>query len=68
MTAEKDGWYWDLVRQKAVRYLDRGPGDQTLGPYATKFEAENWKAKSEERNDAWDAADEEWDSAGSNDG
>ncbi|NND75627.1 MAG: SPOR domain-containing protein [Ilumatobacter sp.] len=58
-----DEWYWDLKRGKAVQYRDRGKGDHTLGPYATKVEAENWKATSEQRNEAWDAADDEWENA-----
>jgi len=57
---ESNEWYWDLVKKEAVRADDRGPGDQTLGPYESKAEAENWKSTSEARNDAWDDADDEW--------
>lgn len=53
-------WYWDLDRQVAVPASERGPGDHTMGPYPSKGEAENWKAKVEARNDSWDAADEAW--------
>lgn len=59
-----DEWYWDLNHHRAVPASERGPGDQVLGPYPSKFEAENWKAKSEERNDAWDDDDEAWEHAG----
>lgn len=59
-------WYWDLERGVAVPAAERGPGDRMLGPYATRGEAENWKATSEARNDAWDDADEEWDTWGEN--
>lgn len=55
-----DQWYWDLKKNKAVPDSERGPGDHTLGPYATKVEAENWKSKVDERNAAWKAADDEW--------
>ena len=58
--SESTEWYWDLSKKAAVRADDRGPGDQTLGPYDSKAEAENWKATSEARNDAWDDADDEW--------
>lgn len=58
--ADAEEWYWDLRRNKAVRADERGPGDDTLGPYASRFEAENWKAKVEERNEEWQDADEEW--------
>lgn len=60
-------WYWDLRRERAVRADERGPGDHTLGPYATKGEAENWKSTVETRNDAWDSDDEEWESWGDDD-
>ncbi len=58
-TANTD-WYWDLDKKIAVRADNRGPGDQTLGPYDSKAEAENWKATSASRNDIWEAADDEW--------
>ena len=53
-------WYWDLVRKRAVRASERGPADQLLGPYPSRHEAENWRAKVAERNEDWDEADEEW--------
>jgi hypothetical protein len=53
-------WYWDLDKKIAVRADNRGPGDQTLGPYDTQGEAENWQATSAKRNDAWDHDDEQW--------
>ncbi|MFT4772757.1 MAG: hypothetical protein ACI83Y_002033 [Candidatus Azotimanducaceae bacterium] len=53
-------WYWDLDKKIAVRADNRGPGDQTLGPYDTQAEAENWQATSTKRNDAWDNDDEMW--------
>lgn len=53
-------WYWDLERQVAVPADERGPGDHMLGPYPTRGEAENWKARVEARNEAWDEDDEAW--------
>ena len=64
MTATSEQWYWDLNKSVAVRAADRGAGDHVLGPYPSKFEAENWKARVEERNDEWAGADEAWDEAG----
>ncbi len=61
---ESTEWYWDLEHSKVVPADERGPGDHMLGPYPTKGEAENWRATSEARNDAWDDADEEWESRG----
>lgn len=60
-------WYWDLKKQQAVTAEQRGPGDQTMGPYDTRGEAENWKAKVESRNDAWDDADDRWEGSDSSD-
>ncbi len=54
-------WYWDLQKQMAVPSAERGPGDQVLGPYRTKGEAENWQVTVNKRNEEWDDADEEWD-------
>lgn len=56
-------WYWDLNKQRAVLASERGPGDDTLGPYDSRGEAENWRAKVEARNDSWDDADDEWNDA-----
>lgn len=56
-------WYWDLERKVAVPAAERGPGANTLGPYATRAEAMNWRDKVEERNEGWDDADKEWERA-----
>lgn len=53
-------WYWDLGKQRAVRSEDRGLGSDTLGPYDTRGEAENWQATVEQRNESWDDDDDEW--------
>lgn len=58
-------WYFDLTRKIAVPASERGPGEQMLGPYPTKADAENWKAKTEERNEAWSNDDDEWNQHGS---
>jgi len=64
MSDHSEKWYWDLHANKAVPAADRGPGDHMLGPYSSKFEAENWQARVHERNEEWSEADEEWDEAG----
>jgi hypothetical protein len=58
--SKRQEWYWDLRRRRAVPADERGPGDDMLGPYPTKGEAENWRATIEARNEEWDEADEEW--------
>lgn len=55
-----DAWYWDLERQVAIPASERGAADHLLGPYPSRAEAENWKAKSEQRNEGWDDADKAW--------
>ena len=65
MSAEQ--WYWDLGTKRAVRASERGKGDDTLGPYDTKAEAENWRSQVEKRNDAWEDADDAWDEPAADD-
>ncbi|MGI9645416.1 MAG: hypothetical protein ACR2O6_08925 [Ilumatobacteraceae bacterium] len=57
MTSE---WYWDLRRSQAVPADERGAAEDMLGPYPSKYEAEHWKDKVDERNQAWDDDDEAW--------
>jgi hypothetical protein len=68
MTGESSTeWYWDLGRGRAVPAAERGPGDRVLGPYPTKAAAEDWRRTVDERNDAWDDADEAWEADGADD-
>lgn len=60
VAAEDVEWYWDLERGIAVTADERGPGDRTLGPYASRAEAQHWKSRVESRNQSWDDADDEW--------
>lgn len=53
-------WYWDLERGIAVEAAERGPAERMLGPYSSRYEAEHWKDRVEERNKSWDDADDEW--------
>jgi len=64
MSTEPEQWYWDLRRQKAVRGDERGPGDDTLGPYDSRYAAEHWRDRVDDRNKAWEDADDEWDRRG----
>lgn len=58
--SDDTGWYWDLERNVAVPASERGPAAHLLGPYPSRAEAENWKATSEQRNEAWADDDEAW--------
>ncbi|MEX2627527.1 MAG: hypothetical protein WD225_11640 [Ilumatobacteraceae bacterium] len=62
------GWYWDLGKNAVVRWDERGPGDQVLGPYPSPEAAANWRSTVERRNEAWDEEDEAWDEWGETDG
>ncbi len=53
-------WGWDLAHGKVVRWDERGPGEQVLGPYPTQEAAENWRSTVEERNTEWDEDEEAW--------
>ena len=55
-----DQWGWDLARNRVVRWDDRGPSDQVLGPYPSRTAAENWRQRVEDRNLDWEDADEAW--------
>lgn len=55
-----DQWGWDLGKNIAVRWTERGPGDQVLGPYPSRGAAEHWRERVEERNTVWDDQDEMW--------
>jgi hypothetical protein len=57
---EDTTWYWDLELNRAVPAHERGSGDHVLGPYPTRADAENWKARVEQRNEGWEQDDEEW--------
>jgi hypothetical protein len=60
MTSNRNEWYWDLVKNQPVRADERGPGDQVLGPYPSESAARQWRDTVEQRNQAWEADDEEW--------
>ena len=60
LVSDDTEWYWDLERKVAVPASERGPADHLLGPYPSRFDAENWKAKVEQRNEGWDEADKSW--------
>ncbi len=58
--SEREHWYWDLSKERAVLASERGPGANTLGPYESKAEAQNWRSKVEARNETWDEDDDDW--------
>ncbi|MGF7238203.1 MAG: hypothetical protein ACQSGP_25055 [Frankia sp.] len=53
------GWWWCFDHQRAENPPD-SPGNRRLGPYESSGDAENWQARLDARNDAWDAEDARW--------
>jgi hypothetical protein len=53
-------WYWCLKHQ-AVEPADSDcPPGQRLGPYPSRAAAEHWREKVAQRNQAWDAEEDDW--------
>lgn len=50
-------WYFDTETGQAEQGKATG-WENRMGPYATKAEAENALERAKERNEAWDAQDE----------
>jgi hypothetical protein len=48
------------MSNEPVRWSERGPGDQVLGPYPSREAAVRWREQIEERNIVWDEQDEAW--------
>jgi hypothetical protein len=53
-------WYWCLEHKVAEPADGPCPADRRLGPYPSREAAEHWKERVDARNEAWDAADKEW--------
>lgn len=58
MLDEPDQWWYNLVTGQ-VEFGAGAPNSERLGPYATKDEAEHALQRARERNEAWDAQDDE---------
>jgi hypothetical protein len=59
-TVSAQEWYWCLEHKVAEPADGPCPADRRLGPYPTREAAEHWKERVDARNEAWDAADKEW--------
>lgn len=53
-------YYWCLDHGRVETGENRCKADNRLGPYPTEAAARNWRETVEDRNDAWDDQDEEW--------
>jgi hypothetical protein len=54
----RDQWYWCLDHGR-VEPREGCRAEVRMGPYATREEAEHWRERVAQRNEAWDAADDE---------
>lgn len=61
-------FYYCLEHDRVEREADKCRADNRLGPYPTEDAARDWKAQVEARNEAWDDADEAWDTWDDEDG
>lgn len=61
-------WYWCLTHGRAEAEDARDDVDNSLGPYPTEQDAENWRETVEARNEAWEAADKAWNDDEADDG
>lgn len=59
-TGGQGSWYWCLRHRRAEPEGGQCPADDRLGPYASRQEALDWRARVEARNEAWDEEDERW--------
>jgi hypothetical protein len=59
----EDEFYW-CRRHQRVEHDNPCGASRRMGPYPTAEAARGHAATAEARNEAWDAADEEWDSWG----
>ncbi len=51
-----DSWYYNLLTKEVTQ----DPGQDRLGPYKTKEEAEHALQLAKERNEQWHEQDDEW--------
>ena len=59
----EEQWWWCRTHEQ----VEQGPGcarKDRMGPYASRAEAEDWRATAQQRTAAWDDEDEEWRDAG----
>lgn len=52
-------WYWCLDHGR-VEPVAGCRGEVRMGPYRSRDEAEHWKDRLVERNEAWEAEDKRW--------
>jgi hypothetical protein len=60
-------FYFCLEHDRVETEANKCRADNRMGPYPTEDAARNWKSQVEERNEAWDDADEDWESWGDED-
>lgn len=53
-----DSWYWCFAHNAAEHAGSSCPPEKRIGPYESRAAAEHWQDRVDDRNRAWDAADE----------
>ena len=54
------GWYWCLRHKRVEAAAEACPAEYRMGPYPSREEAQSWREKVEQRNEAWKEQDREW--------
>jgi hypothetical protein len=60
MNTTEAEWYWCLDHEAAEPGTSSCPPSRRWGPYPSRDAAEHWRERAEQRNEAWDDADEAW--------
>lgn len=53
-------WYWCLRHRRVEPGGQCCKAEDRMGPYPTAEAARDWKARSEAREDSWEAEDDRW--------
>lgn len=61
-------WWYDVATGQVHNDEERGPGEDQLGPYATREEAARALQTAREKTEKWDAEDREWENRGASPG
>ena len=58
--AEDGPWYWCIRHNRPEPEGEQCAAINRLGPYPSRQEALDWRARVQERNDQWDEDDRRW--------
>lgn len=59
---EGSRWWWCIRHARPEQDGARCAAKDLMGPYASEAQARAWRDRSEARNEAWEEADDAWES------